>query len=189
MGEWVLREACRQAALWQAQGHGLSVAVNLSALQFRRGDLEQAVRDALAESGLAPARLELELTETIMIQDHQTVMEAARRLGALGVQLSIDDFGTGYSSLAYLKRFAVDKLKIDQSFVKGIHADAENAAITRAIIQMAHSLNLVVIAEGVEEEQAAAFLRAHGCDQVQGFLYGRPMTAQRFEKTVLEAPE
>ena len=189
MGDWVLREACRQAALWQAQGHHLTVAVNLSALQFRRGDLEQAVKGALAESGLDPARLELELTESIMIQDHQTVLEVARRLGALGVQLSIDDFGTGYSSLAYLKRFAVDKLKVDQSFVKDIQTDSENAAITRAIIQMAHSLNLTVIAEGVEEEEAAAFLRQHGCDQAQGYLYGRPMTAQRFEKAVLEAPE
>lgn len=187
MGDWVLRQACRQAALWQAQGHKLTMAVNLSALQFRRGDLEKAVGEALAESGLDPAALELELTESIMIQDHEAVMDMARRLGRMGVQLSIDDFGTGYSSMAYLKRFAVDKLKIDQSFIKDVHTDNDSAAITRAIIQMAHSLNLTVIAEGVEDEAAGAFLRDHGCDQAQGYLYGRPMTALRFEKTVLDA--
>jgi EAL domain-containing protein (putative c-di-GMP-specific phosphodiesterase class I) len=187
MGDWVLRQACRQAALWQAQGHKLTMAVNLSALQFRRGDLEKAVGEALAESGLDPAALELELTESIMIQDHEAVMDMARRLGRMGVQLSIDDFGTGYSSMAYLKRFAVDKLKIDQSFIKDVHTDNDSAAITRAIIQMAHSLNLTVIAEGVEDEAAGAFLRDHGCDQAQGYLYGRPMTALRFERTVLDA--
>ncbi|MBR9971029.1 EAL domain-containing protein [Magnetospirillum sulfuroxidans] len=186
MGDWVLREACRQAALWQAQGHKLTMAVNLSALQFRRGDLEKAVGEALAESGLDPAALELELTESIMIQDHEAVMDMARRLGRMGVQLSIDDFGTGYSSMAYLKRFAVDKLKIDQSFIRDVHTDNDSAAITRAIIQMAHSLNLTVIAEGVEDEAAGIFLRDHGCDQAQGYLYGRPMTALRFEKTILD---
>jgi diguanylate cyclase (GGDEF)-like protein/PAS domain S-box-containing protein len=188
MGDWVLRQACRQAALWQAGGHALTMAVNLSALQFRRGDLERAVREALEESGLPPQSLELELTESIMIQDHEAVMDMTRRLGALGVQLSIDDFGTGYSSMAYLKRFAVDKLKIDQSFVRDVHTDADNAAITRAIIQMAHSLKLEVIAEGVEDQEVVEFLRDHGCDLAQGFLYGRPMTAQRFEKTVLDSP-
>ncbi|MCA1907768.1 MAG: EAL domain-containing protein [Magnetospirillum sp.] len=188
MGEWVLREACRQAALWQSHGRRLNVAVNLSPLQFRRGDLEGGVRRALSDSGLDPMLLELELTESILIQDHQTVMEVARHLGEAGVQLSIDDFGTGYSSLAYLKRFQVDKLKIDQSFVRGVQGDTENAAITRAIIQMAHSLNLLVIAEGVEEDEAAQFLRGQGCDHAQGYLFGRPMTAQRFEKLLLETP-
>ncbi|MBI2239376.1 MAG: EAL domain-containing protein [Magnetospirillum gryphiswaldense] len=186
MGDWVLHEACRQAVLWQAQGQRINVAVNLSPLQFRRGDLEGGVRSALSESGLDPTLLELELTESILIQDHQTVMALARRLGDMGVQLSIDDFGTGYSSLAYLKRFQVDKLKIDQSFVRGVQSDAENAAITQAIIQMAHSLGLVVIAEGVEEDEAAQLLRGQGCDQAQGYLFGRPMTAQRFEKRLLE---
>jgi len=186
MGDWVLREACRQAALWQAHGRGMTVAVNLSPLQFRRGDLEGGVRQALSESGLDPTLLELELTESILIQDHQTVMEVARRLGDIGVQLSIDDFGTGYSSLAYLKRFQVDKLKIDQSFVRGVQGDAENAAITQAIIQMAHSLNLLVIAEGVEEDDAAQLLRGQGCDLAQGYLFGRPMTAQRFEALLSE---
>ncbi|MGE4278912.1 MAG: EAL domain-containing protein [Magnetospirillum sp.] len=188
MGDWVLHQACQQAALWQAHGRQVSVAVNLSPLQFRRGDLEGGVRRALSESGLDPSLLELELTESILIQDHQTVMEVARRLGDLGVQLSIDDFGTGYSSLAYLKRFQVDKLKIDQSFVRGVQNDVENAAITRAIIQMAHSLNLLVIAEGVEDDEAAQTMRDQGCDQAQGYLFGRPMTAQRFEKLLLETP-
>ena len=186
MGEWVLREACRQAALWQDHGYNLTMAVNLSALQFRRGDLEQAVGAALAASGLEPCRLELELTESILIQDHEAVMAVARRLGLQGISLSIDDFGTGYSSLAYLKRFAVDKLKIDQSFIRDVHTDSDSAAITTAIIQMAHSLNLAVIAEGVESQAAAQFLRDKGCDLAQGYLYGHPMSAQRFERAVLE---
>ena len=179
IGDWVLQEACAQAMRWQAQGLGARVvAVNLSAVQFRRGDLEGSVRHALASSGLDPALLELELTESLLLDDAEFVLGAMRRLKTLGLRLSIDDFGTGYSSLAYLKRFAVDKLKIDQSFVRDIVSDADNAAIVRAIISMAHSLKLEVIAEGVETEDAARWLQTHRCDEVQGYYYARPMPAE-----------
>lgn len=178
IGQWVLREACRQAAAWQHSGFEVSVAVNLSALQFKRDDLEQSVIHALEESGLAPALLELELTESILISDTPRVLATVKRLKALGVQLSIDDFGTGYSSLSYLKRFEVDRLKIDQSFVRDLATDREDAAIVHAIIQMAHSLGLATIAEGVEDTAALARLRSYGCDMAQGFHFARPMPAQ-----------
>lgn len=185
IGEWVLREACRQAAAWQRAGRPLVVAVNLSALQFRRSDLERTVLSALADSGLPPQFLELELTESILIHDLEPVMSTVRRLSGLGVQLSIDDFGTGYSCLAYLKRLAVDKLKIDRSFIGDLHENQESAAITRAVIQMAHSLGLTTVAEGVEDGRTLDYLRAQGCDYVQGFLTGRPMPADRFLACVL----
>ncbi len=189
IGTWVLREACRQAVAWQRQGLApLPVAVNLSALQFQRGEVERDVAQALAESGLDPALLELELTESIMISSTEQVLGAVQRLKALGVRLSIDDFGTGYSSLSYLKRFAVDKLKIDRSFVRDLGADAEGEAIVRAIVQMAHSLGLLTVAEGVEDEGAAAHLRAYGCDHAQGFLYARPMPAVQVAAFLAAAP-
>ena len=178
IGDWVLDEACAQAARWQAEGFPeMTMAVNLSAVQFRRGDLEHSVIRALAASGLDPARLELELTESLLLDDAEAVLAAVRRLKALGVQLSIDDFGTGYSSLAYLKRFAVDKLKIDQSFVRDIASDPDDAAIARAIVSMAHTLKLKVIAEGVESEEIARFLGVYHCDEAQGYHYARPMPA------------
>ena len=178
IGDWVLREACAQAMRWQAQRLGrLVMAVNLSAVQFRRGNLEGSVRQALAASKLDPTLLELELTESLLLDDAELVLETVRRLKALGLQLSIDDFGTGYSSLAYLKRFAVDKLKIDQSFVRDIATNADDAAIVRAIVSMAHSLKLKVIAEGVETEDMAWRLKSFGCDEAQGYLYARPMPA------------
>ncbi|MBW7902809.1 MAG: EAL domain-containing protein [Rhodocyclaceae bacterium] len=178
IGDWVLGEACAQAARWQAEGlPEMTVAVNLSAVQFRRGDLERSVLRALDESGLDPARLELELTESLLLDDAEAVLAAARRLKSLGVLLSIDDFGTGYSSLAYLKRFAVDKLKIDQSFVRDIASDPDDAAIVRAIVSMAHSLKLKVIAEGVETEDITRFLAIYHCDEAQGYFYARPMPA------------
>ena len=181
IGEWALREACRQARAWQKAGmHSLTVAVNLSAIQFKRGDVEQSVVRALEESGLDPALLELELTESIIIQDTQTVLETVQRLKRLGVKLSIDDFGTGYSSLSYLKRFQVDKLKIDQSFVLDLANDEEDAAIVSAIIHMARSLGLTTIAEGVENEQALARLREFGCDEAQGYFFARPMPSEEF---------
>jgi len=156
IGEWVLREACAQAMRWQQAGlPELTMAVNLSAVQFRRGNLLLSVTQALADSGLEPSRLELELTESLLLDDAEQVLETVRRFKALGVCLSIDDFGTGYSSLAYLKRFAVDKLKIDQSFVRDIVSDPDDAAIVRAIISMARSLKLKVIAEGVETAELA----------------------------------
>ncbi len=180
IGEWVLREACRQAAAWPGGEAAPTVAVNLSALQFLRGNLEETVVAALADSGLAPERLELELTESMLMHNVDVAMALARRLSALGVRLSIDDFGTGYSSLAYLKRFRVDRLKIDQSFIRDLCRDGEDAAIIRAIIQMAHTLKLTVVAEGVETEEAAALLRLKQCDFAQGYLFGRPVPGDVF---------
>ena len=179
IGEWVLREACRQAMSWRKASGLLHLmcAVNLSAPQFKRSDLEKSVVSALSDSGLDPSSLDLELTESILIQDTENVLHTVRRLKALGVKLSIDDFGTGYSSLSYLKRFAVDKLKIDRSFVRGMADDPNDAAIVRAIIQMARSLGLRTIAEGVEDERLRALLLAHRCDEAQGFHFARPLPA------------
>lgn len=178
IGDWVLHEACTQAMRWQKAGlPEMSVAVNLSAVQFRRGDLERSVSEALARSGLDPSLLELELTESLLIEDAEGVLETVRRLKAIGVRLSIDDFGTGYSSLAYLKRFAVDKLKIDQSFVRDIASDPDDAAIVRAIVSMARTLKLSVIAEGVESEEITRLLGIFHCDEAQGFHFARPMPA------------
>jgi diguanylate cyclase (GGDEF)-like protein/PAS domain S-box-containing protein len=185
LGEWVLREACAELAQWHAQGcPQLSMAVNISAIQFRRGDVEETVRRALEASGAPPSSLELELTESILIDGADQVLASIRTLQALGVRLAIDDFGTGYSSLAYLKRFAVDKLKIDQSFVRDIVTDQDDAAIVRAVIQMARSLNLHVLAEGVETEAVAAELRTMNCDLVQGYHFGRPIPAAEFRRLI-----
>ncbi|MHB1677948.1 MAG: EAL domain-containing protein [Sulfuriferula sp.] len=181
LGEWVLKEACRQAVAWRDAGlPELVMAVNLSAVQFKRGDLEKTVIHALTQSGLDPAFLELELTESILIHDTEKVLAMVQRLKALGVKLSIDDFGTGYSSLSYLKRFAVDKLKIDQSFVRDMADDPNDAIIVRTIIQMAKSLNLKTIAEGVETERQLVMLGLQRCDEAQGFYFARPMPAEKF---------
>jgi diguanylate cyclase (GGDEF)-like protein/PAS domain S-box-containing protein len=186
IGEWVMQEACRQAMAWQRAGlPEILVAVNLSAVQFKRGDVEQTVIGALEESGFDPALLELEITESILIQNVESVLDTVKRLKLLGVKLSIDDFGTGYSSLSYLKRFDVDKLKIDQSFVRDLAVDPDDAAIIRAIIQMAHSLNLRTIAEGVENEAMLEQLRIFSCDEVQGFHFARPMPAEEFSRYLL----
>jgi len=176
IGEWVLLEACRQAKLWLLDGiSSCVVAVNLSGAQFTRGTLVETVSRALQESGLPPELLELELTESILIQDAEGVLAIVRQLKSFGVKLSIDDFGTGYSSLSYLKRFNVDKLKIDQSFVRDIASDPDDKAIVNAIIQMARSLGLTTIAEGVENADALALLTELGCDEVQGYYFARPM--------------
>ena len=183
IGEWVLQEACRQAVAWQRAGLlRMTMAVNLSAVQFKRGDLEFSVTRALTSSGLDPALLELELTESILIQDADTVLGKVRRLKALGIKLAIDDFGTGYSSLSYLKRFDVDKLKIDQSFIRDMADDPNDAAIVRAIIQMARSLNLKTIAEGVEDERQLSLLRLQHCDEIQGYYFARPLPADEFAR-------
>ncbi len=181
IGAWVLEEACRQAVAWQAAGlPKLVMAVNLSAVQFKRGDVVQAVTQALAASGLEPHLLELELTESILIQDSEGMLTKVRRLKQLGVKLSIDDFGTGYSSLSYLKRFNVDKLKIDQSFVRDLMTDEDDATIVRAIIQMAHSLRLKTVAEGVETAALLERLYRMECDEAQGYHIARPMNAAAF---------
>lgn len=183
IGEWVIHEACRQAVAWRKVGlPPLVMAVNLSAVQFRRGDVEKTVIQALKSSGLEPRYLELELTESVLIHDTELVLNTVQRLKRLGVSLSIDDFGTGYSSLSYLKRFDVDKLKIDQSFIRDLATNTDDKAIVRAIIQMAKSLNLRTIAEGVETEDLVDPLQHLGCDEGQGYHFAPPMTADDFAK-------
>lgn len=178
MGEWVLREACRQAVAWRNAGLSpFMVAVNLSAMQLHSGDLVQRVVRVLEESGHDPAFLELELTESILLNHVENVMDTIVQLKQLGVKLSIDDFGTGYSSLSYLKRFDIDKLKIDQSFIRDITTDPDDSAIVRAIIQMGHSLNLKIIAEGVEDAGMLEQLRLLNCDEAQGYYFAKPMAA------------
>ncbi|WP_161539704.1 putative bifunctional diguanylate cyclase/phosphodiesterase [Paramagnetospirillum kuznetsovii] len=178
MGDWVIREACGQIAAWQRDGlPKMVVAVNLSALQFQRGNIEETVTRALADAGVDPAWLELELTESILIKDAESVLTTLKRLKSLGLSLSIDDFGTGYSSLAYLKRFKVDKLKIDQSFVRDLMVDDDDASIVRTIIQMAGNLDLKTIAEGVEDKHTLHHLKTMNCDEVQGYYFARPMPA------------
>ena len=187
IGTWVLRQACRQLAAWhQAGWPRLGMAVNLSVAQFKRGDLEQCVVAALKEADLSPNRLELEVTESILIDDAEQVLETMQRLNDLGTRFSIDDFGTGYSSLAYLKRFNVDKLKIDQSFVRDLLNNTEDAAIVHAIVQMARGLNIRTIAEGVEDGATLAFLRTQQCDEAQGYHLGRPMPAEEFARFLRE---
>lgn len=181
IGEWVLYEACRQARAWQKEGiPGLVVAVNVSAVQLRRGNLPDSVANALEQSGLDSSHLELELTESMLLQDVDHVFETVQELSAMGITLSIDDFGTGYSSMSYLKRLAINKLKIDQSFVRDLTSDPEDAAIVRAVIEMARSLKLTTIAEGVETEQQLNLLKNYACDQVQGYHLSRPLPADEF---------
>jgi diguanylate cyclase (GGDEF)-like protein/PAS domain S-box-containing protein len=182
IGEWVLRTACAQNKAWQDAGlPPVNMAVNLSARQFRHDKLAEMVGAVLAETGLAAQYLELELTESLALEDSQKFMLTLKQLKQLGLQLAIDDFGTGYSSLSYLKHFPLDRLKIDISFVRSIVSDAGDAAIARIIIMLGHSLHLKVIAEGVESEDQLDFLREQGCDEMQGFLYSEPLTAAALE--------
>ena len=181
IGAWVLQEACQQAQAWRLAGlPALSMAVNISAVQFKRNDLVSTVASTLIDSGLEPSALELELTESVLIQDTDNALRTVQQFKAMGVRLAIDDFGTGYSSMSYLRRLAVDKLKIDQSFVRDLTEDPEDAAIVRAIIQLGHSLRLTTLAEGVETAEQAAFLRKEGCRLAQGYYFGRPMSAEDF---------
>jgi diguanylate cyclase (GGDEF)-like protein/PAS domain S-box-containing protein len=183
IGRWVLHEACRQAAQWQRAGlRPGRMAVNLSAAQFRQGVVERDVRSALEASGLDPAGLELELTESILLQHDEPVMATLAHWSARGIRLAIDDFGTGYSSLAYLKRMQVDRLKIDRSFITGLLQQDENQAIVRAMIQIARSLQLDTLAEGIEDPLVAEHLKVLGCDGVQGFCYSEPLPAAGLEQ-------
>ncbi|PKB24392.1 putative bifunctional diguanylate cyclase/phosphodiesterase [Janthinobacterium sp. 64] len=175
IGEWVLRTACNQAKAWQnGSGRAIRMAVNLSAKQFKDENLMQIVLSALADTGLDARLLELELTEGTLMDDARATMVTLEQLRGIGVYLSIDDFGTGYSSMNYLKRFDVRALKIDKSFIAGLPQDAENAAITRAIIAMAHGLKMVVVAEGVETDEQLLMLEEYGCDMAQGYFLGHP---------------
>lgn len=181
IGEWVFRSACIQNKAWQAAGlPPVSVAINLSARQFRHAELVRSLSNALHDSGLDAQYLELELTESLVMNSAELFITKLRNLKDLGIRLSIDDFGTGYSSLSYLKRFPIDSLKIDQSFVRDIATDPDDAAITRSVISLGHSLNLTVIAEGVETEAQRTFLHDHRCDQMQGFYFSEPVPAQDF---------
>jgi len=170
---FVLRTACAEHRL-AAGGPALTVAVNISARQFQRGEVVELVRRTLDETRLDPRRLALEITETMAMQDHALTVETLKRLKALGVKVSIDDFGTGYSSLAYLRRFPIDTLKVDRSFVHDISTDASAAGIVGAIIALARELGLRVVAEGVETREQLVFLRRQGCHAAQGYLFARP---------------
>lgn len=187
VGEWVLRTACRQAKTWnEVSACPIRIAVNISGRQFSNAGLKDQIRDILNEAGLAHQLLELEITESVLMQDDKATMENLRALHSEGMKLSIDDFGTGYSSLSYLKRFPVDCLKIDRSFVRDITTDPNDATIVSAIIAMAHRLSLEVVAEGVETREQLAYLQQSNCDVVQGYLYSPPIAEDAFEKLLLE---
>jgi EAL domain-containing protein (putative c-di-GMP-specific phosphodiesterase class I) len=181
MGEWILRSACAQAKAWQDQGFPqLLMAVNLSSRQFAHGHLIETVKTVLQETGLPPHCLELEITESVLIDGGDaTVLSTLNEFKRMGITLAIDDFGTGYSSLSYLKRFPIDKLKIDKSFVQGLPDNQEDAALVQAIIAMARSLGLTVIAEGVETEEQHDHLHHHDCDLIQGYFFSRPLPAEQ----------
>ncbi|HTK00608.1 MAG TPA: EAL domain-containing protein [Bordetella sp.] len=181
IGAWVIEEACRQLAAWRAQGMAeLRMSINLSAIQLREPELFDTVRASLAEHGIAGDWLELEITETVLMSQADSYLDAIHALRSLGVRLSLDDFGTGYSSLSYLNRFPLDRLKIDQAFVRDMIDTPADVAVVKAIIELGHELGLRVVAEGVESEQEAQTLRRIGCDQLQGYLYGRPMPGAQF---------
>ncbi|MBV9262299.1 MAG: EAL domain-containing protein, partial [Pseudolabrys sp.] len=172
IGDWVLRRACQDAAQWPSE---LTVAVNLSAAQFRNATLPLSVVSALGESGLAASRLELEITETVLLQDDNAVLDALHQMRELGVKISMDDFGTGYSSLSYLRSFPFDKIKIDRSFIREVsNENSECVAIIRAVTHLGRSLGMITTAEGVETREQFNILRAEECTQVQGYLFSPP---------------
>lgn len=181
IGQWVLRQACKQIKTWSGLPFGdIAVSVNISSHQFRSDSLIDDVLGAALSAGIDPASLELEITESVLLQDVENTLVALNTLKGAGISLSVDDFGTGYSSLSYLKRFPIDTLKIDQSFVKDLHTDQDDAAICAAILAMAQQLGLNVVAEGVETKEQLEFLRHHGCHQIQGYLCSKPLSADQF---------
>ena len=181
MGEWILREACREAASWPMP---LQIAVNLSPAQFMHGDLVGLVHSILLETGLAPGRLELEITEGVLIEDFDRGLALLRRLKALGVRISMDDFGSGYSSLSYLQAFPFDKIKIDRAFVINLGRNPQSAAIVRAVIGLGHGLEMSIVAEGVETQEQLGFLADEGCDAVQGYFIGKPLPIGQYAALV-----
>jgi EAL domain-containing protein (putative c-di-GMP-specific phosphodiesterase class I) len=189
IGAWVLNEACTQAAAWKSLGYGpLQIAVNLSPVQFFRQDIVQLVSETLKRTGLSPEYLELELTEGSLLKDVERTRLTLQQLKQLGVRIAIDDFGVGYSSLSYLKNFAVDTLKIDRSFVFNLADGTRDEAIVRAIISLAESLGLKVVAEGVENSLQLGCLLSHPCDEAQGYLFSRPIPAEAFGTLMQEGP-
>ena len=185
IGAWVLKEACRQAASWSNK---LTVAINLSPVQFHYSDLPAQVLSILLETGLPPHRLELEITEGVLMSDFERAINTLRRLKSIGVSIAMDDFGTGYSSLRYLQAFPFDKIKVDKSFIDQLDENLQSQAIIRAVVGLAHGLSLPVLAEGVETSGQLEFLKREGCDEVQGYLIGRPLPIENYAEIVGIAP-
>ena len=181
IGEWVLRDACREAASWEKP---LRIAINVSPIQFRHGDLPRLVHTVLLETGLAPGRLEIEITEGVLIGDFSRAVSILRKLKSLGVQIALDDFGTGYSSLSYLHSFPFDKIKIDRTFISELESNRHSIAIVRAVIGLCRSLNIPILAEGVETKAQHAFLAQEGCNEVQGYLTGRPLPIEDYASVI-----
>jgi EAL domain-containing protein (putative c-di-GMP-specific phosphodiesterase class I) len=181
IGRWVLREACRQARDWQLQGlPPVCIAVNVSAAEFRSKDFVESVAAILSETGLDPRYLELELTEGVLMDDAEFTASVLKDLKAMGVHLAVDDFGTGYSSLSYLRKFPIDVLKIDRSFVTQITAESDDSTIVNAIINMGKSLKYLVVAEGIETQEQRAYLQSRHCEEGQGYLFSRPVSVAQF---------
>ena len=188
LGKWVLKSACAQNVAWQAAGFDpFVIAVNVSARQFLQDDFVSVVADVLRETGLPARFLEIELTESAVMHDADQFIAMLTDLKTLGVQIALDDFGAGYSSLSYLKRIPVDRLKVDRSFVQDIATDADDATIVRTIIALGHNLGLRVVAEGVETLEQIEFLRANDCDELQGYYFAKPMSAQDLEERLKNA--
>jgi EAL domain-containing protein (putative c-di-GMP-specific phosphodiesterase class I) len=186
LGEWVIRQACATAARWPGDYH---VAVNISAVQFRNPGLMQVIVGALAASGLHPTRLEIEITETVLLQDKETTLAVLHQLRALGIRIALDDFGTGYSSLTYLQSFPFDKIKIDRSFVKDITENSGSLNIVRAVAALANGMDMITTAEGVETREQLDKIVSEGCTEMQGFLFSRPLPAREIERLFLSGHE
>ena len=186
IAQWVLKTACRQGRLWEQQGHGIRVGVNLSPSQLQSGDLPATVDAVLKDTGFSPTLLELEVTEDILLEDDESARKTFRRIQDLGVRIAFDDFGTGYASLTYLKKFPLDRLKIDKSFVRELRAISDDAAIVGCTISLGKLLHLKVIAEGIENADTAILLHTMGCEEGQGYHFGPPMPAAEFERRFLE---
>ena len=189
LGQWVFRTACAQAQKWKEEfGRPIRIGINVSGYQIREPGMLEMVRDAIAESGVDPGHVEIELTESTIMQDDALTVSTLGELRAMGIGLALDDFGTGYSSLSYLRRFTIDRVKIDRSFVNDLPDNPDDVALTSAIIAMAHGLRLSVVAEGVETARQALFLSQRGCDEVQGYLFGRPCPPEDFKDRLRARP-
>jgi EAL domain-containing protein (putative c-di-GMP-specific phosphodiesterase class I) len=182
-----METACRQGRLWELAGHAVRLGVNLSPAQLQSGDLAATVETVLKRTGMSPALLELEVTEDVLLEDHERARDTFRRIQDLGVRIAFDDFGTGYAGLTYLKKFPLDRLKIDRSFVQELRVDRDDLAIVGATIALAKQLRLAVIAEGIEDRATADLLAGMGCEEGQGYYFGRPMPAAEFEQRFLAA--
>jgi EAL domain-containing protein (putative c-di-GMP-specific phosphodiesterase class I) len=185
LGLWVMRDACRRAAMWPEH---IGIAVNVSTVQLRQAGFCRAVIGIIRETGIAPSRLELEITESVFLHDTAETMATLQRLREIGIKLAMDDFGTGYSSLGYLQRFRFDKIKIDRTFIARLGQERNADAIVCAVVGLTEALGIRAIAEGVETNAQAEMLRAHGCPEAQGYLYSRPVAAEAFEALLLEGP-